>query len=277
MFSSIILTLIGLLIAYVVIDGFLLYRMSHRRVAKGTPGLIEVLRHWNHDLKLVSMGTLSRHEVDSALWLGGKAALEDEIRRRFTKTKIDHWTLDYCVPHRDLLGRPKHGFWAYNRTGEATIFFYEKAEKAVQPPPPAPPAQAPNTWTDRDERHRIEMYLSNPLAFWLNPDWSDPSQPFWTRDPPPLPNQYAPEDERVERAARIIANGPRNSILEHYTVVQPGYAVFMYDPESGEEFRLNGREYRRAMRLAESRTWPSPSTKSQKSKSNRSKFVLNDS
>lgn len=243
--------LILLLVSYCVVEFVFTFGVgNHRRRRLGQPSFRDIVRMCRPKLDLKSHGSLSRGLIANALAHGGPTELDRLIREKFRGgTGFTDWSIDYLYPHYDYHGKHHSGQWLHDGCErDATIYFYNRRVPVAPPAPPKPePKVEPVSWSDKDESQRIELFLANPLAFWLNPDWSDPSRPFWMLDPAPILSRFLPVTDRIERAVEAIAFGDYQK-LDRITVSGRDDVIYLID--DGEELILTKAEYRQASRLA---------------------------
>jgi hypothetical protein len=175
-----------LLVGITIGEAELRRRESKKRAAAGYPSFWEIIKHHRFDLKLVSAGDIPLQKVRDAMARGGRSEVARTIHEHFKPSRLKAaWSVGYCFPHLDYNGKRRAGYWSERDRNMVTVFFYDPA---TPPPTPTPaPVLVTEGWTATDEQRRLEMFLEGPSAFWLNPDWSDPKQPFWERDPAPIP------------------------------------------------------------------------------------------
>ena len=242
-------------VVYIALDTLMLLNKNRSHKKRAEPSLLEIIKHYRFDLKIDSSGKMPRRKIDEAMALGGRAAVEAAIYEHFKPCrKHDDWSIGYRYPCVAFDGSRHAGFWERQpRHDEASVFFYDYVTPPAPSVEPKPPVVSAQLWTDEDERRRIEMYLAGPSAFWLNPDWSDPSEPFWMRDPAPIPAAFLPEDidyKLKQIIAMVDPNWPwLTQRLEHREIGAGPYKMFLYD-SGGNEMIVSSRDYNRAMRIA---------------------------
>lgn len=251
--------LIGALVLFLLLDGWVIFRKGKRRFKKGQPGLGDIISRHDFGLKIESSGRMSRFEISRALEDGGRPALDALVRTKYKGANFHEWSIDYAYPHIDYNGKRQFGFWSTSsREDEATIFFYRYVDPPKPKPLPKPEVKPdPFGWNEAKERERIDLYLAGPSAFWLNLDYGDTPNArdsgfewAWMRDPAPIPERFMPSDE-VRRAAEAMTGGRWHETIEHRKLSSKSgnYNIFVMT-DDGDTIKLKATDFARAQRLA---------------------------
>lgn len=238
----IVLGIIGAMIA--LCEAFGLWHANRARRAACQPTLWDVIASRWRGLTLIGKSTMSRRDLMRHYEIGGRESVRYFLQEQF-RHKFDDFSIDYTLMHHNpTTGKDEPGGFRSNDCNQhhTTVFFYRRPEAPPAPPPPPPPAEPVGTWTERDERDRIELFLANPLAFWLNPDWSDPREPFWMRDPAPLPQ----EDTGLTLDMLVDALKYAQQHLELSVIGVGETRTFLLD---GERYDVPATMYREALRV----------------------------
>lgn len=240
-----ILTLAISAIACGVLVGDLIHikTTDEKRRKLGQPTLIDILKNSRRRLSCEYNAQVSRHLLKLYAQTN-PGAIEEHLRLKYSH-EFDLFSIDFKhAAYNPITKRTEPSGWVREWDDNyATVFFYKDLDKVV--PPPSPPPLPPQIgWTERDEEERIALFRANPLAFWLNPDWSDPSEPFWMREPAPLPQRYdssAPPD-KIRKLAEALSYG---QFLE-LSGIRESNVVYL----NGERITISRDEIRQAGQLA---------------------------